>query len=47
MNDKFIDKLSGKGAKEILKELVIKLDELDEQDFFGTEGWRHFLGFED
>lgn len=21
-----------------------KLDELDQEDFFGTEGWRHFFG---
>jgi len=24
-----------------------KLDELDYQDFFGTEGWRHFFGLPD
>jgi hypothetical protein len=23
-----------------------KLDELDEQDFMGTEGWRHYLGLD-
>lgn len=39
--------LSEEGAKEYLKEIIIKLDELDEQDFFGSEGWRHFMMGED
>lgn len=30
-------------AMEFLAELVERLDELDESDFFGTEGWRKFL----
>lgn len=47
MNAKIIKKLSEKGAKDLLLELVEKLDELDDEDFFGTEGWKHFLGFED
>lgn len=47
MNAKLIDKLSETGAKDLLKELVEKLDELDCEDYFGTEGWRHSLGFED
>ena len=28
-------------------ELEILLDEADQDDFFGTEGWRHRLGLED
>lgn len=39
--------LSEEGAKEYLKEIITKLDELDEQDFFGSEGWRHFMMGED
>lgn len=39
-----IDKMTEDQVKELLKELIEKLDE---DDFFGTEGWRHFLGFED
>ena len=27
-----------------LTELYFKLDELDEEDRLGTEGWRHFIG---
>jgi hypothetical protein len=42
-----IDKLTEQQAKEILKELIEKLDDMDTVDFFGTEGWRHMLGFED
>lgn len=30
-----------------LDELYFQLDRLDEEDFFGTEGWRHFLGLEE
>jgi hypothetical protein len=32
------------------KDLLIKINELDDlscNDFFGTEGWKHFMGFED
>jgi hypothetical protein len=36
-----------KNEKELLNLLIKKLDELDMEDFFGTEGWRHFLGFQD
>lgn len=31
----------------LLTDLVQKLDELDKEDFFGTEGWRHFLDLEE
>lgn len=27
--------------------IEMKLDELDEEDFFGTEGWRRFFGLPD
>lgn len=27
----------------LLEELLEQLDALDEVDFFGPEGWRHFL----
>lgn len=36
--------LSVFGHYDILEE---KLNELDDDDFFGTEGWRHFLGLPD
>jgi len=32
---------------EYIQELESKLDDLDDEDFFGTEGWRHFLSLED
>lgn len=47
MNAKHIDKLSEQGAKDLLKQIIAKLDELDEEDCFGTEGWRHTFGLED
>ena len=42
-----VDLLSEEGAKEILRQLIFALDELDEDDFFGTEGWRHTLDIEE
>lgn len=47
MTEREVDLLSEEGAKEVLRELIHKLDELDEEDFFGTEGWRHRFGMED
>jgi hypothetical protein len=40
-----IDKLTPKAKDELLRTLIEKLDELDQDDFFGTEGWEHYLGF--
>ena len=34
-------------AKNILRNIIGKLNELDEDDYFGTEGWMHFFGFDD
>ncbi len=42
-----IDKLTEEQAKELLKELIEKLNDMDADDFFGTEGWKHILRFED
>ena len=47
MKLKDIDKWKDEEVRKFLKKLVKKLDELECEDFFGTEGWRHFLGFED
>ncbi len=41
-----IDKMTEKQAKKILKEIIEKLDNLDGDDYFGSEGWRHFMGFD-
>lgn len=30
-------------ARDMLAELIEKLNELDEVDYFGTEGWRQML----
>ncbi len=42
-----INKMTEAQAKELLKKIVDKLDELDGEDFFGTEGWKHYFGMED
>jgi hypothetical protein len=42
-----IEKLTGTQAKELLRQIVDKLDELDGEDFFGSEGWKHYFGMED
>lgn len=39
--------LTEKAAKELLQKIMDKLDELDDEDFFGTEGWKHMFGLED
>ncbi len=42
-----IDELTEEQAKKKLKEIIEWLDELDQDDFFGTEGWKHLYGIED
>lgn len=42
-----IKRLTEEQAKEWLRKLIHELDRLDAEDFFGTEGWRHHLGFEE
>lgn len=59
LNTKQLNTIRGKAiagkatTKEILSvfghldKLEAKLDETEQDDFFGTEGWRHFFGLED
>lgn len=42
-----VDRLKCDAVREYLQELMEALDALDEQDYFGTEGWRHDLMGED
>ena len=42
-----VDQLTNKAAKDMLKLIINKLDELDEEDYFGSEGWKHYFGLED
>ena len=42
-----VSDMSEESAKRLLNRIIFKLDELDEEDFFGTEGWKHYLGLED
>jgi hypothetical protein len=38
-----VDNLSQEQTKSILKHIVEKLDELDCEDYFGSEGWKHLF----
>ena len=38
-----VDNFTEKTVREMMQKIVDKLDELDEEDYFGTEGWRHFF----
>lgn len=42
-----IEKMKPEAIAEYLKELMKKLDDLDMDDFFGSEGWRHYVMGED
>lgn len=42
-----LDHLTEPQADALLEDLCRKLDELSMDDFFGTEGWRHFMGYRD
>jgi hypothetical protein len=42
-----VKKMTEEQAKELLQTIIDKLDELNEDDFFGTEGWEHMFGLED
>jgi len=47
MKIKNVNGMSEEFVKDYLIDLIIALDKLDEEDFFGTEGWRIFLMGED
>lgn len=42
-----ISDLTEEQAKEKLKDIVDWLDDLDCDDFFGTEGWKHRIGWDE
>ena len=42
-----VDDLTEKAAKKKLKELIKWLNDEDCNDTFGTEGWKHAIGWED
>jgi len=42
-----LDDMKDEAVRNLLEKIIDKLDELDEEDFFGTEGWEHFFGLED
>jgi hypothetical protein len=42
-----VELLSEDGAKDYLRQLLDALDDLDDEDYFGAKGWRHFLDIEE
>lgn len=42
-----ITNFTQEAKNELLKKIIEELDRLDEDDFFGTEGWKHHFGIED
>ena len=42
-----IEELTEEQAKKLLQRLIDELDELDEEDYFGSNGWKYFFGFND
>jgi len=46
MPDKPFPHLTEDAVREYLLDLVKQLDDGDQDDEFGTEGWRHRFGFE-
>jgi hypothetical protein len=43
ITEKSVKSLTEPARLRLLKKLISKLDELDQEDFFGTEGWRRRL----
>ena len=42
-----IEDLTEEAKTKYLTLIIDKLDELDQEDFFGSEGWKHYFGLED
>ena len=42
-----INKLNQQAKDDLLEKLINELDKLDEDDFFGTEGWKHHFGIDE
>ena len=47
LNEQDLNELADQDVEDILSGLALELDNLDQDDFFGTEGWRHSFGLED
>lgn len=46
-NEKYVYQLTDEACREELIYIRTKLDELDEDDALGTEGWKHTLGIDE
>ena len=47
LTEDIVSRLTEKEAKSILRLLIIMLDESDNDDYFGTEGWRHYSSIDE
>lgn len=45
-NEKYVNNLKEEAAREELIFLRNELDNLDEDDYFGTQGWKYFFGID-
>lgn len=45
--DMNVNDMNEEQAKDWLITIIDKLDDLDNEDFFGSEGWKHYMGLED
>ncbi|MDA3855067.1 MAG: hypothetical protein PF569_02325 [Candidatus Woesearchaeota archaeon] len=41
-----INKMNEQAIKDTLIQIVDVLNELDQDDYFGSEGWEHFFGLD-
>ena len=42
-----VEDLTEEAVRKHLQNIINKLDELDCEDFFGTEGWKYMFGYKD
>ncbi len=42
-----VENLTDIAKEDLLKKIIQKLDDLDSEDFFGTQGWRYLILEED
>lgn len=46
-NEKYVNNMKDEAVREELIDIRNKLDELDQDDYFGTQGWKYHFGMED
>ena len=46
-NERYVTNMKDEAVRDELIHLRDKLDELDQDDYFGTQGWKYQFGMED